>query len=434
MNNQYGMVMTLSNIGGIHMELKDYKKANEYLKQGYDLAKAINDPYGLAVNLAYLAYLNNEQKKYVASNKLLEEELEVLGEHGDVSLKLECYSLMGQNYEAIGNYKEALKYSRLFNILDDSLYNVETGRQIQELETQYEVSKKETQNKLLQAEAEIAQKQNRNRTFVILGLVIILLLIAGWSSYIYRANQEKNKMNEILETKVKERTKELEQANYELRTFNYIASHDIKEPIRNVGNYAGLIFRKLPDDLKNSLGSYFDTIKRSTSQLYTLVEDFARYTTLSKNDAIEQQEVNLSVLIKSVEENLEETISKYNGQVVYDNLPIISSSSSLLYTAFKNLIENGLKYNQSEQPTVKINYYSTETHHQFIVSDNGIGIEKQYHDKIFEMFKRLHNRGEYEGSGIGLAIVKLVTEKLSGIINVKSDKKGSQFILSFPKK
>ena len=96
-------------------------------------------------------------------------------------------------------------------------------------------------------------------------------------------------------------------------------------------------------------------------------------------------------------------------------------------------IENGLKYNQSETPTVEIAYESTDSHHQIIVSDNGIGIKKQYHEKIFEMFKRLHNRGAYEGSGIGLAIVKLSVKKLGGTISLESEVgKGTSFIINLP--
>ena len=96
----------------------------------------------------------------------------------------------------------------------------------------------------------------------------------------------------------------------------------------------------------------------------------------------------------------------------------------------------GRKANQhkSNKPTVEVSYNQTETHHQIIISDNGIGIDKQYHDKIFEMFKRLHNRGAYEGSGIGLAIVKLVTEKLGGTVELESEVgKGTKFILRLTK-
>ena len=132
-------------------------------------------------------------------------------------------------------------------------------------------------------------------------------------------------------------------------------------------------------------------------------------------------------------DNLQESIKKYNGEVVVNSLPTINSSNAFLFTTLKNLIENGLKYNQSPIPTVEISYHQTETHHQIIVADNGIGIEEQYHKRVFEMFKRLHNRGEYEGSGIGLAIVKLVIEKLDGTIEIESKVgKGTVFKILLP--
>ena len=125
-------------------------------------------------------------------------------------------------------------------------------------------------------------------------------------------------LNEILEAKLTERTLELqmanddlEQANYELRTFNYIASHDIKEPIRVIAGYANLAYKKLPVDLQESLREYFDTIKYSTKQLYTLIEDFASYTTISKNEVLETNLVDLNTLLFYVKKNFKETIEKY---------------------------------------------------------------------------------------------------------------------------
>ena len=98
------------------------------------------------------------------------------------------------------------------------------------------------------------------------------------------------------------------------------------------------------------------------------------------------------------------------------------------------MIENGLKYNTSEKPTVNINYNETETHHEITVSDNGIGISEEYHNKIFEMFKRLHNREAYNGTGMGLAIVKLVIGTLKGHVDITSEvNQGSQFTITLPK-
>jgi signal transduction histidine kinase len=357
-----------------------------------------------------------------------------------IKLKLTNYKLLKEYYNKIGDYKSALNAMENYSIIQDSIFNIDNRRQIEELTTKYEVTQKETENQLLKQESKSAAKVIRNQMFAAIGLVLALLFAISWGIVIYRANQQKKQLNQILEQKVFERTaelraanKNLKQANYELHTFNYIASHDIKEPIRNIGSYASLIFRKLPVDLKESLGEYFRIIKQGTTQLYTLIEDFAYYNSLSQDESIEKQEVDLSLLTSMVVDNLQESIQKYNGQVIVSDLPIIQSSSSLLFTTFKNLVENGLKYNNSEKPVVNIHYNKTETHHEIIVSDNGIGIDQKYHEKIFEMFKRLHNRSEYQGSGIGLAIVKLCVEKLNGTVELNSEiGQGTKFVISIP--
>lgn len=185
---------------------------------------------------------------------------------------------------------------------------------------------------------------------------------------------------------------------------------------------------------KVSFEPYFTTIKKSTVQLYTSIKDFAKYTQLSQDDKVEKTEVNLNKFFKTFEEPLNAIVWEYNGKLLVEDMPVVTTNKTMLYIILKNLIENGLKFNQSDIPTVKISYTSTDTHHQLIVSDNGIGIEEQYFDKVFEMFKRLHPRCTYNGSGIGLAIVKLVADKLNGHISLESElEKGTSFTLSLSK-
>jgi light-regulated signal transduction histidine kinase (bacteriophytochrome) len=195
-----------------------------------------------------------------------------------------------------------------------------------------------------------------------------------------------------------------------------------------------LIQRSIPEELKKNLGFYFSTIKRNTSQLYTLVEDFSKYTSLSKEEVIDTSEADLNVTAQSLTDNFQEILEEKKGQIIIHDLPTIKTSPSMLYIALKHLVDNGLKYNSSDTPTVEIAYQSTVDKHQIIVSDNGIGIDEQYHERIFEMFKRLHDRSAYKGTGIGLAIVKLMVEKLNGEIQLESKVGvGSRFIIELPK-
>jgi signal transduction histidine kinase len=475
-NDLEGLAFTNINIAKVYMNAKDYQQVLIFSKKGVDYHSKIGN-YGVVVEGLYqMTEASFYQKKYRNTKKYAQEIIPNAKKYNRAEILFKTYLLLAKVNKVEGNYQVALNYHEDYVRSKDSLFNAETYRKVGWEQGSFEIFKKEQENLLLKEKEAVnnvlIQKQQILQWSLITGLFLVSLFVI----VLIRVNQQRNRdnkllreqneqierqkiaitrqaleltkaqnqlklYNEDLEKQVEKRTIELqtsnqnlEQANSELRTFNYIASHDIKEPIRNIGNYAGLIFRKLPNDLKVNLGDYFQTIKQSTSQLYTLIEDFAKYTSFSKNEVIEMQPVDLSILLSSVTSNLNETIQKYNGKVNYNDLPNIHSSLFLLYTIFKNLIENGLKYNQSPIPTVEISYHQTETHHQIIVSDNGIGISEEYHDKIFEMFKRLHHRGEYEGSGIGLAIVKLCTDKLEGTVEIESEEeKGSRFIISIPK-
>ncbi len=341
-----------------------------------------------------------------------------------LKLRIEYHTAINDLKTVVNIQKELLKTQRE-KFGDDRLrYGTFANAEFRNLEQQQQITTLENRRNL-------DQLRSRNHAFIALG---VFLLILGIVIFLWQQNRQRKRYNHILERKVAERTKELEQANYELLTFNYIASHDIKEPIRVISGYASLIHKQLPADLKEKFGNHFSTIKRSTKQLYTLVEDFAYYSTLSKNAEIKKESVNLNQLLENVQATLQESIKRYSGTIIVDNLPTIHSSSTFLFTAFKNLVENGLKYNESETPTIHISYNTSETQHQITIRDNGIGIKAQYHSQVFDMFKRLHHRGQYEGTGIGLAIVKLVIEKLDGQVKIESEiGKGTSFVVILPK-
>jgi light-regulated signal transduction histidine kinase (bacteriophytochrome) len=232
---------------------------------------------------------------------------------------------------------------------------------------------------------------------------------------------------------LKRLNEQLYQQNNALQQFSYIASHDIKEPIRSIGNYIGLVRKKIAAADEEKLGLYFDNIKSGLQQVYTLIEDVMQYTQISQNETLVLKAVNIDKVIKNIEIGLGTFIEEKKAKIIYTDLPIIQSSSSMLFMILKNLIQNSLKFNHSEVPTIKIDYNKTKTHHEIIVSDNGIGIDKNYHGKVFEMFKKLNNKEAYEGSGIGLAIVKLSVDKLNGEIILDSEVgKGSRFLILLP--
>lgn len=421
-----------------YFQKKEYSKSKKYAKEAEKLNNSSNTELSIYI-LRIKMKLAFEAKEYSKAIEFAQNGIEISGE--SISYSIDFYEYISKSYAALGNYQQAYDYSQSFKMLSDSGRVIENLNTIQELETKYEVQQKDVENQLLKAEQKVAQKNTRNTTIIAIGLLIGLLLALGWSYAVYQANQQRKRMNMELEHKIQERTqelhnanKELQQANYELKAFNHIASHDIKEPIRNINSFVGLIQRGIPDEIKSNLDFHFKTIKRNTSQLYTLVEDFSKYTTLSREQVLNLRDVDLNVVTQSLQDNFQEFLEDKNGKIINYGLPILHTSPSMIYVTLKHLVENGLKYNNSERPTVEISYQSTDNQHQIIVSDNGIGIEKEYHERIFEMFKRLHERGAYKGSGIGLAIVKLMVEKLNGTISLESEKgKGSRFMIELPK-
>ncbi|MEL7247263.1 MAG: ATP-binding protein [Bacteroidota bacterium] len=439
--SKLSLAITLANVGGIHVAEKRFEIGQRYLDESYSIAAAQNYPYGLALSLRFMAFSAISQERYNQAIGYANEGLLHLGQRGAVQYARDFHLNLSEAFENLNQTDSALAHLKTARIINDSLFQSEKEAQIQQLEISYQVREKDNKNQLLETRQALTAQQLKSRTYIGLGLLVALFFAAAWGFSLLRNNRERRKMNELLELEVEERTQELQvaneqlqQANYELRSFNHIASHDLKEPIRNVGNYVGLIHRRLPAELKDKLKDYFDIIHKSTSQLYTLIEDIASYSQLSNDDMRSLSTIDLTEMVGGIKAGLEAFIATKNGKVVYAELPSIESNSSLLFVILKNLIENGLKFNEAVSPTIKVDYQSGSSHHQIVVSDNGIGIDPEFHEHIFTMFKRLHSMGEYPGTGIGLAMVKLGVEKLGGTVALDSELgKGSTFTIELPK-
>lgn len=430
-NDIKGMCLALIEEGKYFDRNNQFETAGNILENAFQLIEE-ND-IGRLYPAIYLAKAEHLQYRgdFRKAIELGKEALNQMEVRKNYEGKNEAYDLLHASYAKVGDYENAYKIRGEQLKFRDTVQNTELLAKVAELQTKFEVEKREAEYKILET-------KNKYTLFIsILGI----LLIGSIAVVIYRNNRQKQKYNEELKATVAEKTADLrkanenlQQANTELKTYNYIASHDIKEPIRNIGNYAEIIYRKLPQELQGDFKTYFDTVKNSTAQLYTLVEDFSRYTQLSKNDKIELQKVDLNQTVENLQLNLADVLKEKNGQIINNGLPSIHSSSSLIYTILKNIVENGLKFNQSPNPTISIAAKENDQFIELLIEDNGIGVEVSHQDQIFDMFKRLNHRHQYKGSGIGLAITKLLLNKMNGEISLKSElNKGSTFIIKLPK-
>ena len=234
-----------------------------------------------------------------------------------------------------------------------------------------------------------------------------------------------------LDQRVKERTIELEAANTELSQYAYVVSHDLKAPLRAIHNYSDFLREDLEGKLDGDQKKYLDGLNRAVRQGEELVNDLLMLSRIGKSDDAPET-VDIGPFIRELSESM-----NLPGNVkleIDDGLPAVNTDRLLLTQIFRNLIDNAVKFNSSQVKCVHIGCSKSGGGClEIFVKDSGIGIEDRFFDKIFQVFQRLHTRNEYEGTGIGLAIVKKATEKLSGRIRVESEPgSGSTFFIHIP--
>ena len=261
--------------------------------------------------------------------------------------------------------------------------------------------------------------------FTVLSLVLFLIYIVvlvNW--YLKIAEQHQNELKSL--------NKKLQLSNIELERFAYIASHDMKTPIRNIVSFLNLTERRAGEELSPELLEYITFASKSAKELNTLIEDILNYSRVAKTET-QFEEIDLNLVMDQVSDSLTSQEGYQHVKVEFEQLPILKAENSQMTQLFQNLVENGLKYNKSQYPEVKIKYKVGDHKHLITIEDNGIGIEKDYYNTIFEMFKRLNNKGTYEGTGMGLAICKKIVERYNGNIWLESEPEtGSRFYLTFP--
>jgi len=226
----------------------------------------------------------------------------------------------------------------------------------------------------------------------------------------------------------------MKRLNEELERFAYLASHDLKEPLRTITSLTERLVDKHGKSLNKSALRYIQFIEEASSSMETLTSELLTYSQLG-HKVKKYESINLNKLLTKIKRNLRTSISENKATFEIARLPNIKGDSIQIELLFQNLISNALKYRKKTAPKIKIDYEDRVDVWRFSVKDNGIGISKEFHDKIFEVFKRLHNKEEYAGTGIGLSNCKRIVENHKGTIWVKStSRRGATFYFTIPKK
>ncbi len=212
---------------------------------------------------------------------------------------------------------------------------------------------------------------------------------------------------------------QLELKNKELEQFAYVASHDLQEPLETISSYLGLFTKKYESNLDEKGTKYISFIVNAAKRMQILVRNILEYSRVGKK--VDVGEIDCNEVLKEVLIDLDENVRASEAKINAGELPVLPFNASDIKQLFQNLVSNAIKYRKKDVvPVINIFSERIDGEWEFAVKDNGIGIDEKHFERIFVIFQRLHNRSEYEGTGIGLSLCKKIVESHGGKIRVES--------------
>ncbi len=407
-----------------------------------------------------------EQKRYETELKESEERFLKIFDNNPVAMTLtqirtkaikyannHFYSSFGYTKEdVIGHTSEEIKLlskeenERIIAVILNSLH--------QESHSQAELqalSVEETEEllfKLKQTDAtrnfEVQYTRKNGETFP--ALVSYEMLKIGNEKYTITSYQDITQRKKA-EEQLKNQNRELEKMNKELQSFAYVSSHDLQEPLRKIQTFATRILEKEYENLSEKGKEQFNRMHNAAKRMQTLIEDLLTYSRATRSENPIFENTDLSSIVNEVKEELKEDLQQKNAIIESTKMCKVNIIPFQFRQLLHNLIGNSLKFSNPEHPPrikigseidlgIKFGNENLPPYHKYChitISDNGIGFEPQYNEKIFEVFQRLHEKDKYKGTGIGLSIVKKIVENHNGIITAKGElNKGATFNIYIP--
>ncbi|MEW6584428.1 MAG: PAS domain S-box protein [Nitrospirota bacterium] len=249
-----------------------------------------------------------------------------------------------------------------------------------------------------------------------------------------QAERELNRLNEELEQRVIERTQKLEEANKELEAFSYSVSHDLRAPLRAIDGFSKILLEEHKDNLDDKGREYLTIVRNSTQHMGRLIDDLLAFSRLGRQQ-MRFSHFDMETLAKTVFEELKLGVPERSIEIDVKPLPVGYGDPALIRPVFSNLLSNAIKFTRGrETPFIEVGGQEEKTEGVYYVRDNGAGFDMKYAHKLFRVFQRLHSMDEFEGTGVGLAIVQRIIHRHGGRVWAEGEpNKGAAFYFSLPK-
>ena len=434
--DQKNIASIAHNISADYLSSGKTAEALPFINKALSLRQELGDKLGQNHSLQALGYMNMLQGNYSKSVACLEQAVTIAKEVNEKALIRDSYNMLSNIHQQAGQWQKAFETQKLYMSLKDSMTNEAVNRKMFNQRIKHELDKKEKEKEieLLKKDSEIA---SLHLYAYIAGIVVLIAIVIALGLFFWYRDKHQTHTNQLLNAKnreIRQQNERLAHSNRDLEQFAYITSHDLKEPLRTIGSFTTLLERrcKLYNDEESK--EYMSFINNAVQHMHNLLTDLLAYSRIGITTT-EYDQIDLNKVLQNVRNTFYAQIKEHNIRITQMPLPEIAANRIQMIQLFQNLIGNAIKFRSHQAPHIHIDYAENNKNHIISISDNGIGMEKEYTDKIFVIFQRLHNRTEYDGTGIGLSICKKIVEQHHGNIWVESQSgKGSTFYFSIPKK
>lgn len=411
----------------LHIKQGHFKKAEQAALEAKSIAEERQFPLLKTKSLTYLSTIYLSKKDLPKAIEYGQNALANAKITKNKQSEKEILHILADIYALQNDFKKAYYAHTMTTAISDSIVNAAKTKITAELEASYQNREKERQIKFLNKEKAIQKNQIRLLGILMLTAILSLFII------LYLLGKKRKQADIISEKNV-----ELEKYiayNLQLENFAYIASHDLKTPLRTIVSFTQLLKRKLKNKIDTTEREYLDFIIGSTKEMSYLIEDLLSYSRIQKQE-LHIEKIDLQTFVEKILGRIDTYIQDKQAIIHLDIAPqYIYSDMLKLQQLLQNLILNAIKFHRPDVlPVVEISCVDKGDAWAFEIRDNGIGIDEHYFDKIFLIFKRLNNKKDYEGSGIGLAICKKIVEQHQGKIYIESTLgQGSSFFFTISK-